>query len=61
MDWARILAFVTSSQQLGDKIQHRINAEESNATGDIEQPRKENHVRQRDRIGTVGHLSCVSQ
>src|SRR4029450_14071179 len=40
-----------SSQQLGDKIQHRINAQESNATADLEQPRKQNHVHKTHRIG----------
>src|SRR5262249_36518758 len=42
------------------KIQHRINDQKSNGTGDIEKRRKESHVRQRNWIGTVGRLSCVS-
>ena len=50
-----------SSQPLNEKIQRRINDQKSSGTGDIEQHRKESHVRQRNGIGSVGHLPCVSQ
>src|SRR6266404_10005991 len=45
-----------SSQPLNEKIQRRITDQKSSVTGDIEQHRKESHVRQRNGIGSVGHL-----
>src|SRR6266404_5212472 len=48
-----------SGQPLDEKIQHRIHGQKSNAKADIKQHRKEGHVRQGNRIGTVGHLPCV--
>jgi hypothetical protein len=45
-----------SSQPLNEKIQRRINDQKSSGTGDIEQHRKESHVRQRNGIGSVTRL-----
>jgi hypothetical protein len=51
--------FTVPFQDNHEKIQHRIHGQKSNAKADIKQHRKEGHVRQGNRIGTVGHLPCV--